>query len=296
MLRTSSLVVSRSLLPVGLFAALLTGCPKNWDRLYDSLKEGEPRCAPGYELNSSDVCTRQTISSNPELLPGQLGLRTDPGSTEVAKVFTIDNTTCNNNNQWNEQWISDSLTMMKTTSDYPQLLYHVTSTVSRLTQGEIDARCPGGVSGCAWKYASQPYQYLGLPSQSAIDNLPSSLPSNATFHATYALKTIEGSTETVSGRLFRIITTTSGVETWHDDWVLFDEYKLVGSSASTRLIEVTSTGNDPNPTAYGPHSHLRDYLNEMRNDSNYNSVWSYVQVAYTWGTMPASPPTGCPPQ
>ena len=103
-------------------------------------------------MTSSGVCTLQTIGSDPELLPGQLGLRKEVGNTGVGKVFTIDNTTCNNNNQWNEQWISDSLNMMKTTADYPQLLYHVTNSVSRLTQGENEARCPNVRSGWAWKY------------------------------------------------------------------------------------------------------------------------------------------------
>lgn len=266
---------------------------EEWEPLYASLLDGGVHCRPGTLPNPTGQCSIPGPDADPQLLEGMSGLTLDSSNTNIANIFTMMPESCDNSH-WNEQWISNNVAAMKTASDYPQTLKRL-GTTKRLSNATIAASCPNGVNNCAWKYASMTFGYYGLPTQGAIDALPASLPSDTTWHQTFALKTLENSTETVTGRLFRLITTTGGVETWHDDWVFFDTYKLVGDTAQTRLVKVTSTGDDPHSTQYGPHDHLKDYLNEMRNDGAYNANWDYAQVTYQWVNLPASEATTCPP-
>lgn len=266
----------------------------DWTSLYATLITGAAHCAPDHvEFPAGSGKCGLKGGSNPQAGKGRLGfkqLRDPEVQTDLAEVFTDD---CGGGD-WSEQWISSDPAKHKTNAEYPMTFYGLSSTPLRLPQGTIDDKCPS--SPCSWKYASQVFEYVALPSQSTINALPAELPSDATFHQTYLIKNRNGNTTVESGRLFRVITGSGSSETWHDHWVLFDEFALVGGSNSMEIHLVTSTGDDGHSPAYGPHGHLKDFLNDMRNDGAFDEdEWDYVQIHYAWQNMPGTAPVGCPP-
>lgn len=279
-------------------AAVAVSAPQpdaDWQDEYDSLVAGTRHCAPGRPEfpAGSGQCGTPASNSNPQSGVGQTGWkleRTPPEGSDFGQVFTQDCT----GGVWSEQWISSNPARFKTTGDYPLRFHPIDDEPTRLTNEVIDAYCTS--FPCTARYASLSFEYVALPSQSAINALPSSLPTDATWHATFLVKTDNGSSTVESGRLFRVITTSGGVETWHDHWVLFESYALVGASNSAILKHVGSTGADEHDPAYGPHDHLKDFMDEMRNDEAFDDeTWDYVQIHYNWTTVPEEAPTGCPP-
>ena len=98
----------------------------------------------------------------------------------------------------------------------------------------------------------------------------------------------------MTGRLYRVVTSSGGVETWHDHYIFYDSYLLPAGDTVTTLVVVTSS-SDPDSNNFGPHPYLKDFLSDMKGAEPSGSPWDYAQIHYTWSNMPSSAPTGCPP-